>query len=120
MNALDNGPVDLAAVQTDEALLSVLPFAVRGGDRTTQGLMTLRRVVHSKPFPSLVDVDTARAVIRAGRRSRRHRYPVPDTLACAIAVLMLVLSVVGLVSLGAEPGDLLGPLRELLYGGGAR
>ena len=70
MNALDDGPVDLAAVQADEALLSVLPFAVRGGDRTTQGLMTLRRVVHSKPFPSLVDVDTAATVIAAARPRR--------------------------------------------------
>ena len=117
MNALDDAPVDVAAVQDDEALLSVLPFAVRGGDGLVRRLLAARWAVHSEPFPPLVDVDTAQSVIEAGRRSLQHWHPVWGPVACALAVLLLVFSVLGLVSLGAEPGEWLWPLHELLFGG---
>lgn len=64
-------PVDLVAVQADEALLNVLGGTEAGHDSTDAALARVlvawRRDVDAEPFGELLDTDTAGTSINTGR-----------------------------------------------------
>ncbi len=63
-------PADLAAVQADDALLDALGDDPTPSDAdVARVLLAWRRDVDAESIPTLVDVDTALALVRA--RSRR-------------------------------------------------
>jgi hypothetical protein len=63
-------PADLAAVQADDALLDALYSGTAPSDAdVARVLLAWRRDVDAESIPTLVDVDTALALVRA--RSRR-------------------------------------------------
>ena len=63
-------PADLAAVQADDALLDELGIDPISSDAdVARVLLAWRRDVDAAPIPTLVDVDTALAIVRP--RSRR-------------------------------------------------
>jgi hypothetical protein len=112
-------PVDLAAVQADDALLDML-----GGAGCTPGdvddelasvLVAWRREVHADSNRLLVDTETALAVISAARRPVRRRSPLFGPVAAAAAVLVIAFSAVGLVAKSAQPNDQLWGVTEVLY-----
>lgn len=116
-------PVDLAAVQADDALLDML-----GGAGHTPGdtdidvdgelasvLVAWRREVHVDSNRLLVDTDTALAVISAARRPARRRGPLFGPIAAAAAVLVIAFSTVGLVAKSAQPNDQLWGVTQVLY-----
>ncbi|MGH3834169.1 MAG: anti-sigma-D factor RsdA [Pseudonocardiaceae bacterium] len=114
-------PADLPAVQADDLLLDMLGRAGRAGrapgdvdGELARVLAAWRREVHADSSRVLVDTDTAAAVIGAARRKPRRA--AVAHVAAALAVLIIVFSLFGLVAKSAEPGDWLYPLREVLYG----
>ncbi|MGH3547163.1 MAG: anti-sigma-D factor RsdA [Pseudonocardiaceae bacterium] len=117
-------PVDLAAVQADDALLDLIsrpgyrPNAEH--DELTRVLAGWRQEIDAEPFRELVDTDTAMAVIRAARRPVRRRNPVFGSIAAAAAVVVIAFSAVGLVAKSAQPGDRLWGVTQVLYGDYAR
>jgi Anti-sigma-D factor RsdA to sigma factor binding region len=117
-------PVDLAAVQADDALLDILSSASRMPSDTDEELARVlvawRREIHADSNRVLVDTDTALAVISAARRPTRRRNPVFGTFAAAAAVLVIAFSAVGLVAKSAEPGDQLWGVTQVLYSEYAR
>jgi len=116
-------PVDLAAVQADDALLDMLGGAGRTpGDididvdgELTSVLVAWRREVHVDSNRLLVDTDTALAVISAARRPARRRGPLFGPIAAAAAVLVIAFSAVGLVAKSAQPNDQLWGVTQVLY-----
>lgn len=127
MNALadpDGRPVDLAAVQSDEALLNMLAVlgdadlerVLRDVDASalTRVLAAARRHVDTEPIPVLVGTDTAVAVIGSARKSSPMRLILGAT-AAVLAVLIVVFCTLGLMALYAHPGGLLWPLHQFLY-----
>ncbi|HEX2262852.1 MAG TPA: hypothetical protein VHH52_03700, partial [Pseudonocardiaceae bacterium] len=109
-------PVDLVAVQADDALLDLLGSVDRtpgGVDQTPGGvdgelmrvLTAWRREVHADSIRELVDTDTALAAIGAARRPARRRNLVFAPVAAAAAVLVIAFSAVGLLAKSAHPGD---------------
>jgi hypothetical protein len=121
-------PVDLAALQADDALLDALggtnPEVPARDDHQVPDLETLlvawRRDVDAAPIGDLIDVDAAVVAIAEGRRpSHAHRrYLVP--LATAAAVLMIAFTGVGLAARNALPGDMLWGVAQVLYTDHAR
>jgi hypothetical protein len=117
-------PVDLAAVQADDALLDMIGGAGYSPgddhDELTHLLAGWRQEMDAEPCSELVDIDTALAAIRAGRRPVRRRNPVFGSLAAAAAVVVIAFSSVGLVAKSAQPGDRLWGVTQVLYGDYAR
>ncbi len=124
---LADGPIDLSAVQADEALLE----ALRSGDTGTESTLTdsqvtdllvaWRRDIDAEPIPELVDVDTALQVVTsAGRHTRTgpHRFGVP--LISAASVLVVAFAGLGVAAHSAQPGDSLWSLTRVLYSDHAR
>ena len=65
-------PADLAAVQADDALLDVLridPALADADPELIRLLLTWRRDIDAESLPTLVDIETALAIVRT--RSRR-------------------------------------------------
>ncbi|MDQ3113723.1 MAG: anti-sigma-D factor RsdA [Actinomycetota bacterium] len=112
-------PVDLAAVQADDALLNALcgpnPSPEGSDARLTQVLMAWRREVDTEPMTPLVDTDTALAVVARARRPEPRRGSVLVPFAAAAAVLVIAFSGVGVGVRAAEPGDRLWSLTKVLY-----
>lgn len=123
MNGSDT-PVDLAAVQADEALLNMLGGGQRVPSDTdaelTRVLVAWRRDVESEPFGDLVDPDSAAAAIGTARRASRRKHPMLGPVAAAAAVLVIAFSAVGLVAKSAQPGDQLWGVTKVLYSDYAR
>jgi hypothetical protein len=127
LDELDD-PVDLTAVQSDDALLDALggtnpDVPDLNGDQAPELeslLVALRRDVDAAPIGDLVDMDTAVAAIAEGRRPRRlhRRHLVP--VATAAAVLMIAFTGVGLAARDALPGDMLWGVAQVLYTDHAR
>lgn len=70
LGAGNETPVDLAAVQADDALLDMLGGNGRvSDDAQARVLVAWRRDVDSEPIGELVDTDTALAAISAARKS---------------------------------------------------
>ncbi|MDQ2880225.1 MAG: anti-sigma-D factor RsdA [Actinomycetota bacterium] len=120
-------PVDLAAVQADDALLDLISQpGYRPSDEhdehdeLTRVLAGWRQEIDAEPFSELVDTDTAMAVIRAARRPVPRRNPVFGSIAAAAAVVVIAFSAVGLVAKSAQPGDHLWGVTQVLYGDYAR
>lgn len=117
-------PVDLAAVQADEALVNMLgaghPVPGDTDAELTRVLVAWRRDVDSEPFGDLVDPDSAAAAIAAGRRSSRRRHPLLGPIAAAAALMVIAFSGVGLVAKSAQPGDQLWGVTQVLYSDYAR
>ncbi len=124
-------PVDLAAVQADDALLDLLGSVDRtpgGVDHTLGGvdgelmrvLTAWRREVHADSIRELVDTETALAAISAARRPARRRGPVFAPVAAAAAVLVIAFSAMGLLAKSAHPGDNLWGVTQVLYSDYAR
>lgn len=112
-------PVDLAAVQDDDALLDLIGRTGRvpsgAGDDLARVLAAWRREVHAEPLRELVDTDTALAVIQSACRPARRRHRVFSPVAAAAAVLVIAFSSVGLVAKSAHPGDPLWGVTRVLY-----
>jgi hypothetical protein len=124
-------PVDLVAVQADDALLDLLGNVDRtsGAVDHTLGavdgelvrvLTSWRREVHADSIRELVDTDTALAAIGAARQSARPRRLVFAPVAAAAAVLVIAFSAVGLLAKSAHPGDGLWGVTQVLYSDYAR
>lgn len=117
-------PVDLAAVQADDALLDLIGQAEYpssdADDELTRVLAAWRREVRAAPFGELVDTNTAVALIHAAGRPARRRNPVFGSIAAAAAVLVIGFSAVGLVAKSAQPGDRLWGVTQVLYSDYAR
>lgn len=123
-------PMDLAALQADDALLDALGGAdpdVRAyagsDDPGVEALLVAwRRDVDATPMGELVDTDSAAAVIveggRSTRRWRKRWHLVP--VASAAAVLMITFTGVGLAARDALPGDMLWGVAQVLYTDHAR
>jgi hypothetical protein len=113
-------PVDLAAVQADDALLDLIGRAGHipgdADEELTRILSAWRREVHAEPFQELVDTNRALEVIHSACQPvRRRRRPVPGSIAAAAAVLVIAFSSVGLVAKAAQPGDPLWGVTQVLY-----
>ena len=67
-------PADLAAVQADDALLDELGIDPTSSDAdVARVLLAWRRDVDAESIPTLVDVDTALALVRARSRCSSRR-----------------------------------------------
>ncbi|HEU0089043.1 MAG TPA: anti-sigma-D factor RsdA, partial [Pseudonocardiaceae bacterium] len=117
-------PVDLAAVQADDALLDMLGSgagALADADaELTRVLVAWRRDVDTEPIPELVDPVLAGEVISAARRPPARRHRVLGPVAVAAAVLVIAFSGTGLAAKSAKPGDQLFGLTKVLYSEYAR
>ena len=118
-------PVDLAALQADDALLDLIGSGQyvpsESDDELTRVLAAWRREVHAEPARELVDTSTAMSVIRAAaRRPAGRRHPMYGSVAAAAAVLVIAFSGVGLVAKSAQPGDHLWGVTQVLYSDYAR
>jgi hypothetical protein len=117
-------PVDLAAVQADDALLDLIGRAGHtpsdADDELTRLLAAWRQEVHAEPFRELVDTTTALEVIHSACQPVRRRNPVFGSIAAAAAVLVIAFAAVGLVAKAAQPGDPLWGVTQVLYGDYAR
>lgn len=124
VGAAGEAPVDLAAVQADDALLDMLGGSETG--RTTADaelarvLVAWRRDVDAEPIGELVDTETAVAAISAARKPATRKHPVLGPVAAAAAVLVIAFSGVGLVAKSAQPEDQLWSLTKVLYADYAR
>jgi hypothetical protein len=134
-----DGPIDLVAVQADDALVNALGTAGGsatgasearglgpGGHETDDRLLAMlaawRAEIDAEPIPELLDLDSAVAAVTAGvkaeaaaarrRRSSRLRHLAP--LAAAAAIIVATVSGVGLGSQNAQPGDALWPVQKVL------
>jgi hypothetical protein len=121
---IGSADLDLAALRSDDALLTALGNASSAGAATepelTALLLSWRRDIDEEPIPELVDTETAMHTIFAAahRDRRRPRFLVP--LASAAAVLVIVFTGVGLAARDAQPGDTLWGLTQVLYADHAR
>ncbi len=117
-------PIDLVAVQADDALINALAGGMavtRPGvsgydadDRVAAILAAWKAEVDSQPIPELVDIDTAVAAVHAGRPpSARARHLAP--VAAAAAFLILAIGGLSVGSAGAVPGDPLWAVSKVLY-----
>lgn len=116
-------PIDLVAVQADDELVDALASGMavsspgRGGydadDRVAAMLASWRADVESEPIPELVDVDTAVAAVRSGRRPGWARHLVP--LAGAAALIVFAIAGVSIGAHTAHPGDTLWGVSKVLY-----
>ena len=124
LGAGNETPVDLAAVQADDALLDMLggsaPDRSEADAELARVLVAWRRDVDAEPIGELVDTDTALAAIRAARKPASRRHPVLGPVAAAAAVLVIAFSGVGLVAKSAQPDDQLWGLTKVLYADYAR
>lgn len=114
-------PVDLSAVQADDALLSLLgsPEAAVDDDAADAELQALllswREEADADPLPELVDVEGAVAAIElAKRRSQKRRWHLTPVSAAA-AVLVVAFVGMGLAAKDAQPGDTLWGVTQVLY-----
>lgn len=112
-------PVDLAAVQADDALLDLIGRAGHtpndADEELTRILAAWRREVHAEPFSDLVDTTRALEVIHSACQPVRGRNPLFGSIAVAAAVLVIAFSAVGLVAKAAQPGDPLWGVTQVLY-----
>ncbi|MGH3932855.1 MAG: anti-sigma-D factor RsdA [Pseudonocardiaceae bacterium] len=120
----DMTPVDLAAVQADDALLNTLGRAdvVRGDTdaELARVLMAWRRDVDAESIGPLVDMDTAVATISTARKPATRRRSMLGAVAAVAAVLVVAFAGVGLGARSAHPGDIFFPLTKVLYSKYAR
>lgn len=114
-------PIDLAKLQSDDALLDILGGPDPGNpardadDTLVAVLLAWRHEVDAVPVGAELDTDTALAAIIGGRHPRplRRRHLVP--LTTAAAVLLITFTGVGLAARDAAPGDMLWGLTQVLY-----
>lgn len=133
---LVDGPVDLAAVRADDALLDAIAGgALSGGaDAFTGGdvfgrpgqdddhlaaiLAAWKADIEAEPMPELVDLDEASEAVEAGhaardRRASRTRRRMP--FAVAAAAMAVALSGLGVAVHSAQPGDAMFGLTKVLF-----
>lgn len=124
LGAGNETPVDLAAVQADDALLDMLGGNEAGRSTAdaelARVLVAWRRDVDAESIGELVDTDTAAAAISAARKPAARKHPVLGPVAAAAAVLVIAFSGVGLVAKSAQPDDQLWSLTKVLYADYAR
>lgn len=112
-------PVDLGAVQADDALIDALggPRPADGGPdaQLAQVLVAWRRDVDAEPVKRLVDAETALAMVARARRPVPRRRPLLVPFAGAAAALVIAFSGVGLGAKSAHPEDPLWAVTNVLY-----
>lgn len=64
-------PLDLAEIAADNAILDAIACGGQPDGELERLLIDWRRAAHAEPIRELVDADTARAIIVAGRRTPR-------------------------------------------------
>lgn len=119
-------PIDLSALQADDALLDSLggadpDIAGADGESVEAMLLAWRRDVDAVPLADLLDTEAAASAIEAGQRRagrRKRRFLVP--VASAAAVFMIAVTGVGLAAQNAMPGDPLWGVAKVLYADHAR
>jgi hypothetical protein len=122
----EDGPVDLAALHSDDELLTALvsfdnSMTAQDQDPELKSLLLSWRLdVDAEAIGELVDTDTAMATIAVGARihKRRPRYLIP--LATAAAVVVVMFTGMGLAARNAVPGDPLWGISQVLYTDHAR
>ncbi|HEY2224316.1 anti-sigma-D factor RsdA [Actinomycetospora sp.] len=131
---LVDGPVDLAAVRADDALLDAIAGgAVSGGlggsgdvfgrpgqddDDLATILAAWKADIEADPMPELVNLDEASEAVEAGhaardRRAGRARRRMP--FAVAAAAIAVALSGLTVAVHSAEPGDAMFGLTKVLF-----
>ena len=133
---LVDGPVDLAAVRADDALLDAIAGGAPSGgaDAFTGGdvfgrpgqdddhlaaiLASWKADIEAEPMPELVDLDEASEAVEAGhaardRRASRGRRRMP--FAVAAAAMAVALSGLGVAVHSAQPGDAMFGLTKVLF-----
>jgi len=121
-----DGPVDLAAVRSDDALLD----AVRGGSALAPGfgraaddepladlLAAWRAEAEAEPMPELVTLDEAMAAVRSGQDALRRRHParrLPFLVAAAAVGAVAVLGL-GTAVHQATPGQPLWGVTQVVF-----
>lgn len=136
---LVDGPVDIAAVRADDALLDAIaggaPSAARPGahgagygfadgldaaddDRIAAILTAWRADIEADPMPELVTLDEAVEAITAGQEAQRrvahrHRRRMPFAVAAAAAVVAFAGLTVA--AHGAAPGDTLFGVSKVFF-----
>lgn len=128
---LVDGPVDLAAVRADDALIDALAggtgghgadygFAAEGpdDDRLAAILAAWRSDIEADPMPELVTLDEASEAVAAGHESRdrlrtRARRRMPFAIAAAAAVVACAGLTVAVH--GAMPGDTLWGMSKVFF-----
>ncbi|GAA4548141.1 anti-sigma-D factor RsdA [Pseudonocardia xishanensis] len=119
-------PLDLVAVQADDELINALSAGMtvsapgRHGydadDKVVAMLAAWKAEVDAEPLPQLLDLDTAVAAVESGsprKVSNRRRHLIP--LAGAAALLVFSIAGVSIGAQGADPGDALFPVTQVLY-----
>jgi hypothetical protein len=127
---LVDGPVDLAAVRADDALIDALAGGAGGGadgygfggsdddDRLAAILATWRADIEADPMPELVSLDEAAEAVAAGHESRdRLRSRGRRRMPFAIAAVAAAVACAGLTVAvhGAMPGDTLWGVSKVFF-----
>jgi hypothetical protein len=127
---LVDGPVDLAAVRADDALIDALTGGAGGGadgygfggsdddDRLAAILAAWRADIEADPMPELVSLDEAAEAVAAGHESRdRLRSRGRRRMPFAIAAVAAAVACAGLTVAvhGAMPGDTLWGVSKVFF-----
>lgn len=128
---LVDGPVDLAAVRADDALIDALAggagaagdpdgygFGGTDDDRLAAILAAWRADIEADPMPELVTLDEAADAVAAGHESRdRLRSRARRRMPLAIAAVAAVVACAGLTVAvhGAMPGDTLWGVSKVFF-----
>lgn len=126
---LADGPVDLAAVRADDALIDALAGGTGGhdgdygfgsgdDDRLAALLAAWRADVDTEPMPELVTLDEASEAVNAGYESHgRMRSRAKRRMPFAIAAAAAVVACAGLTVAvhGAMPGDTLWGVSKVFF-----
>jgi hypothetical protein len=127
---LVDGPVDLAAVRADDALIDALAGGAGGGadgygfggsdddDRLAAILAAWRADIEADPMPELVSLDEAAEAVAAGHESRdRLRSRGRRRMPFAIAAVAAAVACAGLTVAvhGAMPGDTLWGVSKVFF-----
>jgi len=127
---LVDGPVDLAAVRADDALIDALAGGAGAGDQGSYGfggtdddrlaaiLAAWRADIEADPMPELVTLDEAAEAVAAGHESRdRLRSRGRRRMPFAIAAVAAAVACAGLTVAvhGAMPGDTLWGVSKVFF-----
>ncbi|WP_084436884.1 anti-sigma-D factor RsdA [Aldersonia kunmingensis] len=123
---LDEGPIDIAAVRRDDALINAIagdgPVATDSADEYQLAMLlsAWRAELNSTPMPAGPDLDTVVAAVNeeiaavAAMRNGRRRLRLLGPVTAAAAVIAVVTGITA-ISYNANPGDPLWSVKEAVF-----